>query len=1600
VYLKRQDAEHGELRVSNARHEGELIPTPNPTPLRSIGLHTITRVDTLGNGQWRMTVAGSPWQAPGDSLDGLGLVGLTVDLNAADEAGPLYRVVSNLANSLVVEPGDGPLPAVGQELIGVVTVERLAVSGGAVVATEDRLVALDPAGPTIGSQSSLSVHELGGGALATLLPNLEGSTLEVEAATSFGNLVLDAPGGTLVLNGATTVTGNLTVANDSTLQAVDLSVLGSVLVDSGTLAGAEMVVGGDLTLLNEAVLSVPEAGTHPLHVHTLDLNVTGNILVDEFSRIDLDGKGYPPGTSFPDFGADRIGCHGGVRYTGESGCVYGDFREARFAGSGGRQTSSTAPGAGGGAARIQASTVTLNGELTADGTIGYWGGAGGAVNLLTERLTGAGSISANGERSSSSVSYPSGGGGRISVVTSIANDFSLDQFSAMTSASGLVSGAGTIYLRDADNPYGHLVVDNGGRTAEPDSTPLPGVGRHVITAVDPLGEGRWRVTVSGTPWRASEDTADGLDIVGLEVDLDASDDAGPLYRVVDNDQSSIVVESIDALSAPAGQELTGVITLQRLTVDGRARVSTEDRVVLLDPAGSRVTGYSVLSVGAMDAVSFDQLFPNLDTGRLELQQPLATDELIIAGAGASLTFKGGVQVAGDLVLDGDGITLSTGGPVQVGGAMSLLNGARLTVPDADSSSQLLYTLDIDVAGQLEVDALSAIDVSEKGYPMRYTAGFTRISGFIGGSHGGVGGYTSGYPPTPAYGDFIEPTHAGAGGDQTAGGGVVDIHAASLVLDGAVDASGADGSDMTGAGGSIRVRVDGALSGTGAFIADGGATTDTSNPNGSGGGGRIGVVYGDRTGFAGTFSATAGASWYDETYPLARGGAGTVYLRQSDAEYGELIADNSAGGLAQPTQNGATLRAVGRQTIASLEPEGTDRWRIRVEGAPWQAPADAPDGLGIVGLMVDLDAGPFYQVVDNDASSLVVVEETGQDLSETVSAGDEFVGVITLQRLQVNGGARLSTGDRLVLVDVAGSSIAPQSALAVDSLTDEAFTSFLDDLQGGLEVNTPVALNELALDSNGASLVVHGGLTVTDFVAMGNSTTLQAVELTVGGELQMLASTLVTGNSTIGGNVALLSGSVITVPDPGTDGPVTLRLDVGGGLVIDATSRIDVDGKGYPVSTSYPGSDYGCHGGARYGASTSCVYGRYPSAGFPGSGGSTYSYYADNYPGFGGGAVRITAGAVTLAGEISADGQLGYYTGGAGGAVHLDVASLSGSGRIKANAGDTYPYSSSSSYRSGAGGRISVYTAAGNSFVPTQYAAATGTTYRNFGGAGTVFVRDGADGYGHLMSDNGGRLALSGSTPIEAGIGQHVIADVVDLGSGRWEVFRGTPPGVDELRNGSITSSGTGSVAYEYFSVPVEQEIVIEVTQGSFDSQIYLFRDDGSLDSGDYVTTNDDGGVGLLSKIQTILPAGDYVLAIGAYSLSQSEAISGLNSSSSGTYTLAIESVGGGTSSWPSTDTVTGAGLQGYHVDLDASTVEGPYYRIVSSTESSFVVETSDDLSIYTGSQLIGVHPFDTLTVTGGAKLEFINEPVFVQDVANSTVEVNSEVLAPAGSVLP
>jgi hypothetical protein len=97
----------------------------------------------------------------------------------------------------------------------------------------------------------------------------------------------------------------------------------------------------------------------------------------------------------------------------------------------------------------------------------------------------------------------------------------------------------------------------------------------------------------------------------------------------------------------------------------------------------------------------------------------------------------------------------------------------------------------------------------------------------------------------------------------------------------------------------------------------------------------------------------------------------------------------------------------------------------------------------------------------------------------------------------------------------------------------------------------------------------------------------------------------------------------------------------------------------------------------------------------------------------------------------------------------------------------------------------------------------------------------------------------------------------------------------------ITTSGnlaTGTVNYFSFDVINSGDFNLSLTSNSFDTELFLFRAPAS--NTNFLEADDDGGTGLNSFIDRYLSVGHYVAAIGAYDLSLSEAINGLNTGTS------------------------------------------------------------------------------------------------------------------------
>jgi hypothetical protein len=200
-------------------------------------------------------------------------------------------------------------------------------------------------------------------------------------------------------------------------------------------------------------------------------------------------------------------------------------------------------------------------------------------------------------------------------------------------------------------------------------------------------------------------------------------------------------------------------------------------------------------------------------------------------------------------------------------------------------------LDITASGEVRIDAGGAIDTNGKGYTnaATYPGAPSAGSNGLGGSHIGRGGLTNN--SNGGYGSVYRPQELGAAGATSPsgpGGGLVRIDGATVIVDGAIRASGTQ-LDRAGAGGSVWITA-ARISGSGSIDTNGG-----SGFFGSGGGGALAIETTDATStLPALFSRTAG-NYGSGGY----GGAGSIYVKGATSLYGDLTVDNG-GPNVQPT----------------------------------------------------------------------------------------------------------------------------------------------------------------------------------------------------------------------------------------------------------------------------------------------------------------------------------------------------------------------------------------------------------------------------------------------------------------------------------------------------------------------------------------------------------------------------------------------------------------------------------------------------------------------------------------------------------------------------
>ena len=454
-----------------------------------------------------------------------------------------------------------------------------------------------------------------------------------------------------------------------------------------------------------------------------------------------------------------------------------------------------------------------------------------------------------------------------------------------------------------------------------------------------------------------------------------------------------------------------------LLVDG---VVVDEMLRIDQPAVATSLGFTVPE----DALPGTQLAVRLEVEDYGLNT--TTEDLVFQVAPAT-TLVGDQNLTASL--DGTDIVLGPGKFSEVDplspASLTLLNGATL-VPAGGSFLQLA------VATGVHVQCGGALDVTGYGYeggnnvhePGLAPSWVSASGKGEGGSHGSLGtdgNWASSNTPGAIYDSVYVPSLGGGGGGRYSagywggsGGGVLEIVAGSVQLDGAIRARGVDAKYYSGGGAGGSVVIDaGAVSGVGDIDASGGdylkgAVGGWGPP---GGGGRVALYVDDLSSFdVATQVAARGGSRYAGSGSIEKtAGAGTVYVSDASSTYGRLIVDGARTEALEATE----LPALGTGTVVSVEVSGADAWvssdspfRPRHMGS-WMVLSDSGG--------TEIDA---YRVLEVDASGRALLSGA----SGAVGAV-QYRGEYRFDRIETRGGAGLLSGDRLWSSDVRFSGLA-------------------------------------------------------------------------------------------------------------------------------------------------------------------------------------------------------------------------------------------------------------------------------------------------------------------------------------------------------------------------------------------------------------------------------------------------------------------------------------------------------------------------------------------------------------------------------------------------
>ena len=622
-----------------------------------------------------------------------------------------------------------------------------------------------------------------------------------------GNLTLNAG---RILVGASNWKRNATIKIGGDLVCADNTSTKAISICAGPTNGTCRIEDGTafFTVDGDAVLGSTTTVTPYCHT-TQGGSVVfrfGNLEVKSGAKITADARGFDWSYSKGRSDSNSAG-YGGRPY--RSGVTYGTYDAPYLPGSaGGLQRT---PRQGGGAIRIVATNVVMNGLISANGgTAITYIGSGGAVWIKCRALTGAGTITADATGGDGS-SATSGGGGRIAldVESASTNGLELTVQAApgiLKRTGALVAGSTTVQSGEAGTVY----------------------ARHFPTIVALLPR-----CMAGV-FYAAEDVPASFTNTLSQTPKKAHWYFPQIDEIVFPNDFTFQVGAVLGV---------GALGTPYLAADGTA-----------DPY-SRSIGrpQKAVFLGNVTMKTNSCIIVNSSRNALQSRLPGSSE----------CVFKGDLVQDGQILAFGQG----SGCAIRVAGDWTLSENGRV-YPVCDKCDGTSVTF--DVGGAFSMEAGSQICADGRGYGNTNSAnnacclapglpGRPERTGLAGGgTYGGSNGIAradSNYGPARVYGSPYLPFRPGSCGSyaskaQHPGGGVAQVRAASVSLAGAISANGLTGYNYgygSSSGGGILItsrKRRFTVAPTASLTAVGGSANNTSHVvNQNGGGGRIALGIG-------------------------------------------------------------------------------------------------------------------------------------------------------------------------------------------------------------------------------------------------------------------------------------------------------------------------------------------------------------------------------------------------------------------------------------------------------------------------------------------------------------------------------------------------------------------------------------------------------------------------------------------------------------------------------------------------------------------------------------------------------------------------------------